>query len=147
MAKSDLSSALPKAKNISARLNSATDALNSVVVAAEEAIAALKLGVPGYVAMRTDSDPSVDWERGLSFRREGKVWKLFVESGPSGDPDNTSQTPLTNCSRDTRLEAVDLLPALVENMIETAEREVSEVETKTERVLQFIAQLSAQKAK
>ncbi len=50
-----------------------------------------------------------------------------------------------NSSRDSRLEAVDLFPALVEDMIERAEKEIENVATKTDKVINFIGQLSGGK--
>ena len=63
--------------------------------------------------------------------KEGKQWRLMIGSGPEGDLDNW--TPLANASRDTRLEALDLLPKLVEDMLQRAEKEVTEVKDKTFR--------------
>lgn len=65
----------------------------------------------------------------------------MIASGPEGDVENF--TPLINASRDSRLEALDLLPSLVQDMLERAEKEVAEVEDETERALDFIASLKA----
>src|SRR5207237_8172484 len=102
----------------------------------------LRLGVPGYVQMHVEDEPGFPpWEKVLAFQKEGKQWKLMILSGPEGDLQNS--TPLTNASRDSRLEALDLLPLLVQEMLERAEKHVSEVEEKTERALKFIASLKS----
>jgi hypothetical protein len=143
--KLDLSNALARAREASDKLGEVTDAMNAVIAEAEKAIADLRLGVPGYAQMYVPDDPAMPpWEKVLAFQKDGKQWRLMIGSGPEGDID--SWTPLTNASRDSRLEAVDLLPKVVQDMLERAEKEVTEVEDKTEQALKFIESLKPPRA-
>jgi hypothetical protein len=137
--KPDLASALARAEKLSPVLAHVTDNLNTQIWSFAEKLTNLKLGVPGFASM--DSDAQENWERFLTFRKDGKEWGLFVGEGDLAEV-HTTYTPLTNASRDTRLRAVDLFPALVEDMISRAEKEIENVQTKADKVASFIAQLS-----
>lgn len=144
--KPDLAASLVRAKAVADRLAGVTDALNEVIAQAEKAIASLRLGVPGNVLISMDEDDPYGLGSGfqnLLFTKEDKTWRLIVESGYTDDEGNWSYTPLVNANRSTRLAAIEKLPALVENMIERAEAEITEVSDKTDRALEFIKTLSA----
>jgi hypothetical protein len=63
----------------------------------------------------------------VRFGKDGSTWRLLLESGPyGGDPEDWSQSTLLSTSKETRLRAVERLPALVDRLVEEAERQVSE---------------------
>jgi hypothetical protein len=105
-----LAEALGRARVLATEMGSATDELNASLTEAEKAIADLKLGVTTTVLMAQDE--RAGWFRVLAFGKEKQSWRLLVEEGYEGDED-PSITPLVNSSRAIRLEAVELLPALV----------------------------------
>jgi hypothetical protein len=135
-----------RAREAASKLDEATDALNELIDEAEKAIAELRLGVPGRVTFEAieDDQTGLTYCRDLLFWKEDKVWRLMVASGTEGDPEDDC-IPLRNASRDVRLRAVDHLARLVDNMIETAETEVTEVESAKQVALKFIQNLSADK--
>jgi hypothetical protein len=122
-----LNATLARAKAAAGKINDATDRLTHNLEEVEAALVEIKLGVWGGVIMPGESDPGVDYEARLSFRRfEGK-WGLFVERGPAnGDLSNMSVTPLSKASRALRLEAAELLPELVELLVTKAEVSANE---------------------
>jgi hypothetical protein len=139
-----LGAALKRAKTVAERLESATDLLNKRLQVAEMAIGQLRLGVEGGVGFLLDSD---DVEPGnlhrlLSFGRFGDNWRLMVSEALDPEGNEYTEKPLLNCARHVRLAAVDLLPDLVQDLVETAERQIAEAEAKAEEVNEFIVALS-----
>jgi len=141
-----LADALARAREVRPKLSEATDKLNAALVNAEQAIAALQLGVRASVTMYSgpDSDP---WYTNLVFGKDGKAWRLFVETGHDFHDGESDSTPLTNSSRELRLRAVQLLPELVHELIRAAEREIQRVEDGTSEICSLVATLTAGGAK
>src|SRR5690349_9162021 len=126
----DFNEAVARSRAVADRLNTATDAMNKVILEAERAITELQLGVPGWVQMFHETQTDEPWYEALTFvKPDGKTWRLMVEVGPDRDPDRANVTPLANSSRETRLAAINHLPALVQMMVDRAEQEVARVES------------------
>src|ERR1700738_1169264 len=106
----DLADALARANAIRPMLSAAADALNKAIEEAEQAIAALKLGVRASVNMFSDDE--IGWAQDLAFGKEAKTWRLLVETTHQG-AETSEVTPLVNASREIRLHAIGLLPDLV----------------------------------
>ncbi len=75
-----------------------------------------------------------DGENLLTFRREGKAWRLIVESGVPGEPETWESNLAINTSREIRMDVAGLLPELIEKLVQTAIRRRDEVREKTESV-------------
>jgi hypothetical protein len=134
-----LNKALSRAREVAAQLGPATDRLNTLIQAVETAIAELQLGVTAYVRMNPD-DPN--WAHLLTFGKFSNDWQLLIESGPDGgDREDWSATPLRNMSRELRLQAVDLIPELIEKLIEEAASQVKAVQAKATQVENILAEL------
>lgn len=133
---SALAEALSRARVLSAEMSSATDELNASLGEVEKAIADLKLGVTTQVLMKDD----FPWSAHLSFGKEQQVWRLLYLTGVEGD-DGWKTTLLVNASRAVRLDAVDFLAPLVDQLVKTASSEVENIRTKTKAVKDLTVQL------
>lgn len=86
-------------------LGANTDRLNAAIASAEKALTQRNYGVRARVAMGD--------ERWLVFGKDHKTWRLMVESGQQVNP-------LADTSRETRVDAVAFLPALLTALREEA---------------------------
>lgn len=114
--------------------------LNKVVERAEKALAGLQLGVSAAVEMEATSSNL----KYLCFGKNGKDWCLTVESFPPGtDPAEAAVTRLSATSRETRLRALALLPALEKELVKTAERQLNEATTTIIEAERYLTDLEA----
>ena len=132
--------ALVRARSAADKLDEVTEAMNAVIIEAEKCIGDLRLGVPGWIEVLEENPEAPQYYTALTFRKEGKAWRLMIESG-GDDPDDATRTPLASASRDLRVRALARLPLLVQDMIERTEKEAQDVEDKTELALKFIESL------
>ena len=131
-----LSAALARARDVSERMNTAIGELNKAIISAENAIAALNLGVTAAVDL---TGPHDEFEQCLRFGKENGHWCLTVESAPlNPEPEDWDSNPLLNTSRETRIKAVEKLPDLVDKLVARAESEIIEVETAATQVEAFV---------
>jgi hypothetical protein len=113
---------------LKAELSAATDALNASLRKAEQALTELNLGVTASVALWPKQS---DWLQFLRFGKDASGWRLILESGPDGgDPEDWSESPLLNASKEVRLQAVERLPALLEELVKTAEEHLVTLRTR-----------------
>ncbi|WP_437716253.1 SIMPL domain-containing protein [Sorangium sp. So ce448] len=118
---------LQRARRVAPELASATEAVNNALERVEQALSALNLGVTAAVNLDPDANPRDDWNQYVRFGKDGSTWRLLLESGPmDGEPEDWSQSPLLSTSKEVRLRAVDRLPALIDRLVEVAERQVGE---------------------
>jgi len=129
-----LEKALVRARTIAPKLGSSTDTLNKAIEEVEAALKALRLGVQASIMLVEDHQ--IGEELSLIFAKFGQNWQLIVQ-------DNNSETwePLTNSSRELRLRAVELLPALVDELVRQAEQELERVSQATDSAKQLAATL------
>jgi hypothetical protein len=110
------------------RLHEATDRLNCALLEAEGVLRELNLGVPASVPLEED--------RTLHFRKNGKQWDLLVVGA-----DESSETHIRSTSRQTRLEVVTQLPALLEALLSALDAELRRVEGSIDSVHAFTSDL------
>jgi hypothetical protein len=106
------------------RLHEATDRLNKVLLDFEKALGQLNLGVTASVTLEEDDR---GWFKALSLAKSGGEFKLVIHTGVEDDPDSTSTTPITSTSRETRLQAVEILPELYKELLKAFEAEIVRV--------------------
>jgi hypothetical protein len=107
-------------------LGAETDRLTEELAQIERAIHELHLGVSARVSM---SDG-----RMLAFEKESKIWRLRVHT-------HDTVLLLINASRGLRLEAVEHLPALLEALVDEAERQLTVTTTVHKRAEEFLTGL------
>lgn len=134
----DLAVRIKKARAAATRLAEKSDVLNAAIMKAQEAIAGLRLGVGASVLME-DDDPN-GTEVYLSFERLEGTWGLIVATY-STYHDEWNRVPLLKASRSRRMAAVDLLPRLVETLLEKTEQEIDDVGKSAAAAEAFAAKL------
>jgi hypothetical protein len=118
------------ARDIAARLSKSTDALNTRLILAEKDLAALGLGVSGWVNISDAEDHQTNACTMLGFQKSGADWKLFVSKG-TNDFDNFSlgdETPLLKAPKVMRIRAAQHLGELLDHLITCARRQLDDVE-------------------
>lgn len=133
-----LAAALERAQTISERFSKATQAVNDRLREVQTALVGLRLGVRGVVELPLPGDEP-EWRRYLVFAKINGEWMLFIESGADDSGPDWTITPLLNASREVRLAAVDLLPFLVEDMVNSAESGLAESEGKAKALDEFLS--------
>lgn len=129
---------IERAQELSTALNKSTEALNASLKRAQEGFAELSLGVRASVPFSLPGDDD-SWHRFLGFGKLNNDWQLFIEQGGAHDPVEAFVTqPLLNCSRETRLAAVDYLQPLFDELINVAENEASAITTKAAEAVEFV---------
>lgn len=136
----DLAQALSRARELKTKLAAAADELNRSIAEAEAAIAALQIGVRASVVL--EGDPETLWSRLLVFGKDAKGWRLLVSEGRDPIPDSWTEQPLQNASREVRLQAIKMLPALVQAMVTTAEKEIQRLEGAATASRLFVEELA-----
>lgn len=131
-----LSEILERGQKAAQRLAPATDKLTETIAQIERSLTEQRLASRGSVML---SSEDVEDDEGnhrctyvtcLAFRKEGKVWRLMIDSGSDEDPEVWKSIPLINASRELRMLAVDRLPELVERLVDNAEKRIAEVGAK-----------------
>jgi hypothetical protein len=139
-----LRESLQRARRIAPEVAAATDAVNGALERVEQALTSLNLGVTAAVELEPCRSSMDGWEQYLCFRKDGSTWRLLLESGPmGGDADDYSESPLLNASKEVRLKAIERLPALVDKLVEVAEKHVSQLRaaaTKAEALAELLAE-------
>jgi hypothetical protein len=133
-----LAERIKRARAFSATLNTTTDSLNAALLEAQESIASLNLGVTASVQFPSSED--ADFARYLSFERWGGDWCLTVETHHDYT-DEVKTVLLLETSRETRLAAADLLPDLVDRLMDQAEKLIDTVGAKVVAVQEFAKRL------
>jgi hypothetical protein len=118
----------PDVLALASEFNAAMDELNAALAVAETALTDLHLGVSASVFIREGLF--------LTFKRTSTGWHLCI------DHDDAMSQMLLNCSRETRLRAVEKLPELYDELIKTAKIQIDEVREKTLQVDAFVAAIA-----
>jgi hypothetical protein len=103
------------------QLAAAANALNKAIQLVETAFANLKLGVTASVEMHLPGDRE-EWIRHLSFGKHNDQWRFLMLTGHELE-ESWTETPLLNCSKESRLAAVDLFEPLLKKMVHEAEQQ------------------------
>jgi hypothetical protein len=121
---------------IAARLNAASDEFSKAVAPIDAALKKLNLGVTAwhrYVGSSPDQD-GYYWERRIGYAKVGGKWGLALAtaSGYMQDPEEDGEEWLFNdAPRWIRIEAIDHVPSLLEELARQAEKTVGELQAKT----------------
>lgn len=125
-------------------LQLATEQLNPLIERAEKALTGLRLNVAACVTLTYDTEEN--WGQYLGFRKDGREWGLFVDSGHDGqDPAEWDHIRLQTASRETRLVALSKLPELKNALVVEANRQCSNAMRVVLDTDTFLATLEARK--
>ncbi len=139
-----LAQKLRQARSLAAGLSKITDALNIAIADAELAFIGLMLGVTAEVAIGDPVSPDNPIEETISFRKEGNAWGLFYEWFDH-QGDHYERTALLKASKEIRIQAADVLPRLVDAMIEKASQQQIAMANRIAVLEDLTAQLKAAK--
>lgn len=137
----EFSRLLERAQKLAPQLGAATDELNNSITRYERALASLHLGVSARIEIGRDPilGPN-DEESGehhieqVRFSKADGTWRLRYESGPDDGPEHWDSVPLVSAPREVRVRAVEFLPRLLEEMIDTAENATAKVTEKAKQL-------------
>ncbi|MBX3206099.1 MAG: hypothetical protein KF764_13590 [Labilithrix sp.] len=122
-----LAERLAHARNLSADLNASTDKLNASLEVLERKFRELDLGVEASIDLTSDWEREGNEWRRLCFEKVGGGWRFSIVTGNEAIEPNFDSTPLLKASRAWRLEAAMKMDALLEEMINEAERQIDMV--------------------
>lgn len=130
---------------LKSKLDSLDDHVSANVMAIEESMRALKLGIPLTLKLADlyDEDTDSREEQALSFQKHEGQWRFVYESSPDDACGHWFTTPFHNCSRDLRVELSEHLPALVGSAV----KQLSERIAERERLIEDTSKLRAVLAK
>lgn len=118
-----------------AELNAASDELGKPIVVLDHVLKDLNLGIPTWVKFAGDQNESGDyWQNCVGYDKAGGKWGISVsrESGYVGDPDgaNFESWPFNESPRALRIEAIEKLPDLLEQLIKNTRATTEKVRAK-----------------
>jgi len=122
-------------KVAAAELNEVSDALGKPIPIIESALQALNLGIEAWVVFYSDGDS--EFEQGefrlIGYAKVNGKWGLAIElrEGDYTVPD-TERWAFGDAPRAFRIDAVDKIPALIEQLLEAAQQTKDELKRKVE---------------
>jgi hypothetical protein len=131
-----------------ARLNAASDEFSRTVAPIDAALKKLNLGVAAwhkYMGGSPDADGDY-WSRELGYARVQGKWGLALRTveGNVNDFDDDTQTWLFNdAPRMMRVEAIDHIPALLEELVKQSEKVATELHKQVGRAAEFAETISS----
>lgn len=134
----DLQSRLARIAEIVPSLNSAADEATKIIKEVDSLLSKLNVGISAEVAFREETDdPSLDgydsdrpfYTRYLAYARVGREYSIHVHSVAHNkdgydcaDNEMTlSRDPWSSCPREWKLEAIAVLPQLLDEIVSKAE--------------------------
>ena len=134
----DLSTQLHELQKSTDDLNAITDKANDVVRRAEIFLRE-KCRVGGWASVyipipEEDEDPEggPTWETYLRYDRYKGDYRIVVEHSMDGEPHSVK--PWAECSRDIKLETLEALPALIEELHKKVRKQIAGVQAKVDRL-------------
>ncbi len=123
-------------------VGAALDKLNAEFESAEVALRKLDLNVFAYVRLTSGGDDDGPFEYAdLAWRPGSRGWRLVVEEGHNGSPEETT-TDICRASKELRILAAKKLPELLDRMVQQAEEEAGEVRAGIDGIRSFTAALT-----
>lgn len=131
------------------KLNGVSDELAESITALDAALKVLNLGVPAWVKVAGDADGDTEqfWLEELGYARVNGQWGIALRSreGWLGDPDNehVEKWLFNDAPRALRVEAVDHMPALLDEMAKQADSIAEKIKGKLGQTQQLLALVTA----
>ncbi len=125
-------------EELSSRLNASSDTVNQAIKRVESKLASLRIGVEAFVHepletedVFTDDGKLVgSEERRLGYAKNKGAWSLVVLRylEVRDDPSEPRYTPLQQASRELRIKAIYQIPALLDELVRSAEATLKDIE-------------------
>jgi hypothetical protein len=119
-------------------LNAVSDELGKFVTALDAALRRLNLGIATWLRLESREDGSGNYtKRDLGYAKIGNKWGIALRtmSGNHNDVEdsNVEEWLFNDAPRALRIESVEKLPDLFENLVKEADAATKQIRTKTQR--------------
>src|SRR5207248_11620727 len=146
-----ISQAFGKLTDSAAVLNDASDEFSKAIAPVDNALKKLNLGVKAWHRY-FNSGPDQDgdyWERHIGYAKVGGKWGLALSStnGNLNYEDTPEQWLFNDAPRWMRVEAIDHIPALLEELVKQANNMTADLKTKTEKARELALTIAAESEK
>lgn len=142
----ELSASIEKLRETSTRLNQLTDEANYTVQALERFLSdECSIGVFASVIVKSGGSGSeYAGSQYLEYRRVGSKYRIAVVWGDESQDEAVK--PWSDCSRDVKLESVQMLPELLLALSRNVDQQVEAAEKATESVSQVLKTFKGKEA-
>jgi X-X-X-Leu-X-X-Gly heptad repeat protein len=131
-----ISASLVKLTDSAARLNSGSDELATAIRPIDAALKKLNLGVSAWYAYRGSEAPDSDgnyYYRRIGYAKVGGKWGLAISTDSGNvydESDNYEAWLFNDAPRLMRLEAVDYIPDLLEQLVKESNKVAEDLQKK-----------------
>jgi len=148
---SRISSSYKQLTQAATELNAVSDELGKFVTALDAALRRLNLGIATWLRLESREDGSGNYtKRDLGYAKVGNKWGIALRtmSGNHNDVEdsNVEEWLFNDAPRALRIESVEKLPDLFENLVKEADAATKQIRTKTERAQALASALTEQAA-
>jgi hypothetical protein len=148
---SRISSSYKQLTQAATELNAVSDELGKFVTALDAALRRLNLGIATWLRLESREDASGNYtKRDLGYAKVGNKWGIALRtmSGNHNDIEdsNVEEWLFNDAPRALRIESVEKLPDLFENLVKEADAATKQIRTKTERAQALASALTEQAA-
>jgi hypothetical protein len=136
-------------RNAKESLSAWYDRLNAQWADAEKTLRSFNLSRNVWTSFKGETQESGDgmysrdFEHCLAFLKQDGEWRICYAVGEVGDPDSFSPRPVLDCSRESRMIALEGLPKLLEAIVLEAETESTELEVALGAAAESLASFKA----
>jgi hypothetical protein len=148
---SRISSSYKQLTQAATELNAVSDELGKFVTALDAALRRLNLGIATWLRLESREDGSGNYtKRDLGYAKVGNKWGIALRtmSGNHNDVEdsNVEEWLFNDAPRALRIESVEKLPDLFENLVKEADAATKQIRTKTQRAQALAGALTEQAA-
>jgi chaperonin cofactor prefoldin len=148
---SRISSSYKQLTQAATELNAVSDELGKFVTALDAALRRLNLGIATWLRLESREDSSGNYtKRDLGYAKVGNKWGIALRTMTGNHNDvedsNVEEWLFNDAPRALRIESVEKLPDLFENLVKEADAATKQIRTKTERAQALASALTEQAA-
>jgi hypothetical protein len=138
-----------KLADSSARLNSGSDELAKAIGPIDTALKKLNLGVSAWYDYRGSRDPDPDGNysyRSIGYAKVNGKWGLALSKDSGSvydDNDNSEEWLFNDAPRSMRIEALDYIPDLLEQLVNESNRVAEDLQKKAKQAQEIAERISA----
>jgi hypothetical protein len=148
---SRISSSYKQLTQAATELNAVSDELGKFVTALDAALRRLNLGIATWLRLESREDGSGNYtKRDLGYAKVGNKWGIALRTmaGNHNDVEDShvEEWLFNDAPRALRIESVEKLPDLFENLVKEADAATKQIRTKTERAQALASALTEQAA-
>jgi prefoldin subunit 5 len=143
-----LSASYKQLASSAATLNAASDELGKSITSLDASLQRLNLGIETWVRVGGWENPDADFSiRQLGYVKIYGKWGIGLRTvyGHEQDPEHVEKEEwlFNDAPRAARIEAIEWLPALLDQLIKDADATAQKIKDKTDQANEFAAAISA----